>query len=375
MRKVKKIRLKAPVVSFLKKVGVVLFIILILFFLYFKEINQLRKLGYSTESSRYILFHGKKDYILSIGENKTLNVAFESSDYKEEYISKYQNVKYFNQDNFIKNINNLIEKGYSINNINMIFEHGNSEDVTEFAKRDKVKYLEEFYSVPYAKLKYYDRYIAYSDMTGEDDNETVLIVNMDLDKENYTDAFEVTKFSTDMLVNKHRKLGEDFAPNDLTDIEVPYASEDGMKASKLAINAFIKMYKAAKKDGYGIVINSAYRSYQDQVELTQMYRDLYGDNYVTNYVAFPGYSEHQTGLCFDIGSTTTNVFINSKEYQWMQDNAYKYGFILRFPKQYEDVTGFRAEPWHYRYVGEKIAKYIHENNISFEEYYATFLDE
>ena len=58
----------------------------------------------------------------------------------------------------------------------------------------------------------------------------------------------------------------------------------------------------------------------------------------------------------------------------MLDNAYKYGFILRFPKKYENITGFRTEPWHYRYVGKKIAKYIHDENITLEEYYMLFLD-
>ena len=91
-------------------------------------------------------------------------------------------------------------------------------------------------------------------------------------------------------------------------------------------------------------------------------------------MAKPGYSEHQTGLAYDIGSKSTNVFANSKEYQWMKDNAYKYGFIERFTQKYENLTGFRKEPWHYKYVGKDIAKYIHDNNISFEEYYAVYLD-
>ena len=100
----------------------------------------------------------------------------------------------------------------------------------------------------------------------------------------------------------------------------------------------------------------------------------YGQNYVDKYVAKPGYSEHQTGLSFDIGSRKVNVFANSKEYLWMLDNAYKYGFILRFKKKYENITGFRNEPWHYRYVGKDIAKYIYENDMTLEEYYAVFLD-
>lgn len=375
MKKVKRIKFKEPIVKFFKFIGVLCVVFLIAFIYYSHEIKQFTNINYSKKSSNYILFHNLKKYVLSVGENATLDAAFKSKDYNEEYLDKYHNIKYVDQKHLIKNINTLIEKGYSINNINMIFAHGNDEDVTEFAKRDKVKYLEEFYSVNYAKLKNYDRYIAYSDETGEDDEETVLIVNMDLDKDDYVDYKDVTTFSTDMLVNKHRKLGEDFVPKDLVKLEEPYASSDDMQGSRLAYNAFKKLYKAAEDDGYGIVINSAYRSYSDQVDLCDTYRNLYGENYVLKYVAQPGFSEHQTGLGFDIGSKTTNVFINSREYEWMQDNAYKYGFIMRFPKKFVKITGFNTEPWHYRYVGVDIATYIHEHNMPYEEYFAMFLDD
>lgn len=375
MATVKKIKLKEPVVKKLKLIGIVLIILLSIFIIYNHQLNIFINLGYSRESSKYILFHGKKKYILSVGENKTLDAAFKSDDYIEENLEKYQNIKYYDQEHIIKNINTLLDKGYSVSNINMILSHGDDSDVTEFSKRDKVKYLEEFYTVSYAKLKYYDRYIAYSDETGEDDEQTVLIVNMDLDKENYVDYKDVDKYSIDMLVNKHRKLSEDFVPDDLGTFSEPYASDDDIQASRVAINAFKKMYNAAEKDGYGIVVNSAYRSYQDQVELCEYYKNLYGENYITKYVAQPGFSEHQTGLGLDIGSKNTNVFIKSKEYKWMQENAYKYGFIMRFPPKYVDITGFNTEPWHYRYVGVEIATYIHEHDMPYEKYYAMFLDD
>ena len=134
------------------------------------------------------------------------------------------------------------------------------------------------------------------------------------------------------------------------------------------------MSKKAKEEGYEIVINSAYRSYQDQKEVEDLYLKSYGQEYVDKFVAKPGYSEHQTGLAFDVGSRKTNIFANSKEYDWMVSNCYKYGFIYRFQKKNEDITGFRSEPWHFRYVGEKIAKYIYENDMTLEEYWAIYLD-
>lgn len=366
--------MKKPAVILLRVFGSILIIALVAFFFYFYQISVLGELGYSKEASKNILFSFKKDYILSIGKNKTLNAAFSSDSYLEKYLENYANIKYQNHKNLIKNINLLLKKGYSNSNISMILAHGNDSDVFEFAKRDKVRYLEEFYSLDYAKLSYYDRYLHYSDETGEDEETTVLFVNLDMDKNDYEDALVVEKFSENMLVNKHRKLTEKFKPKDLVKINSKYASDNDMKASKIAIDAFEKMAKDAEKEGLGLVINSGYRSYQDQVDICNSYKELYGENYVQKYVAQPGYSEHQTGLAFDIGSTSSKIFAQSKEYEWMQENAYKYGFILRFPKKYENITGFRNEPWHYRYVGKKIASYIDSENITLEEYYVKFLD-
>ena len=94
------------------------------------------------------------------------------------------------------------------------------------------------------------------------------------------------------------------------------------------------------------------------------------------YSARPGFSEHQLGYSIDLTngeSVPFEEFHNTKEYEWLKDNAYKYGFILRYPKDKEYITGYIFEPWHIRYVGYDIAKYIYENNITYEEYYAYFI--
>jgi len=369
----RKLKLKPQFVFGLKIIGTVIVVFLCIFIFYRHQVNSLKELGYSEVASKKILRNFEKDYVLTVGENKTLNAAFESDDYKKKYKEKYAKIKYQNHKDLIANINSLLKIGYSTSDVSIILAHGSNEDVALFAKKEKVKYLEEFYTIDYAKLNYYDRYVLYSDETGEDEETTVLYVNLDLDKENYVDPTIVKDFSTDMVVNKHRKLEEDFIP-DLTRIDSDYASNDDMEASRIAVNAFIEMHDAAKKKDLDLVINSAFRSYDEQIKITETYRDLYGDKYVENYVAKPGFSEHQTGLAFDIGSRNSNVFAESEEYAWIKDNAHKYGFILRFSKKDEDITGFRSEPWHYRYVGKKIATYIYENNITLEEYYVKFLD-
>ena len=375
MKKVKNIKLKPKFAGVLKVIGIVLCILLAIFLFYRKQINDLKKYGYSEEASNKILFTLKKDEVLKYGENKTLNAAFESEDYDENNIKNYVRIDYVEQKNLIKNINKLIKIGYNNSDINIILSHGTDESVTEFTKRDKVNYLEEFFSLDYAKLENYDRYEAYSDETGENEIDTVIEVNLNLDKEDYTDSVLVSEFSTDMLVNKHRHLSEDFKPNDLVEASLDYASEREIYLSRLAYNAFKEMSDAASREGYGIVINSAYRSYQDQQDISDLYLRAYGQEYVDKYIAKPGYSEHQTGLAMDVGSRSVNIFANSKEYGWMLENAYKYGFILRYSKRDENLTGFRFEAWHYRYVGKEIAKYCHDHNdMSLEEYFVIFLD-
>ena len=375
MRKVKNIKIKPGFAIFLKMIFFLLCILLGLFIFYRKQISDLKKIGYSEVASRNVLFSRHKSFAMSIGENKTLALAFENEKYIEEYLDNYAKIKYVDHDHLIENINKLLKVGYSNSDINIIISHGSDSDVSEFAERKKVRYLEEFFSLDYAKLRNYDRYVQYSDETGENEVDTVINVNLNLDEEDYTDTVEVKEFSIDMLVNKHRFLGEDFEPDSLVTIDSEYASSDDLQSSRLALNAFIEMYKAAKNEGYDLVINSAYRSYADQVEIEDTYRDLYGQSYVDKYVAKPGYSEHQTGLAYDIGSRNSRIFADSKEYTWMLENAHKYGFILRFDKRYEDLTGFRNEPWHFRYVGKDIAKYIYEhNNMSLDEYFVIFLD-
>ena len=375
MKKIKNVKVKPKFALFLKIICFILCVLLGAFIFYSRQISQLTSLNYSKEASRKILFSRNKDFVLGVGENKTLNDAFESDDFNEKYLDNYSKIKYVNHKDLIKNINSLLKIGYSNSDINLIITHGTNEDVIEFAKRDKVRYLEEFYTLDYAKINNYDRYIALSDETGDNVEDVVIKVNLDLDKENYVDCVQVSNFSSDMLVNKHRCLTKEFVPNDLVEIDSKYTDEKDLKISKITMDAFKKMYDAAERNGYQLVINSAYRSYEDQEELVNKYLSLYGQDYVDKYVAKPGFSEHQTGLAFDIGSRNSNVFASSKEYEWIQENAHKFGFIYRFDKRYEDLTGFRNEAWHYRYVGQDIATYVYEhNNMSFEEYFVIFLD-
>ena len=370
----RKFKLKPKAQKSIKIIGIVLGIFLVIVIVYFANIKSLTKLGYSKEAAKNIIFKFKKKEVISLGKNKTLNKAFESDEYNEKNFSIYSKIKYQNHKDLIENINKLVKIGYTNDEINLILSHGSNQDVKDFIKRGKIRYLEEFYTVDNAKLKYYDRYIEYMDNSREDEETSVLYVNLGLDQEDYKNYVKVKDFSYTMLVNKHRKLSESFVPDSLAVISEDYATEKGMKANRTAIYYAEKMIKAAKKDNYSLVITSAYRSYKDQQKVVDMYKELYGDSYVQNNVLLAGFSEHQTGLGFDFGSGKTIRFTQSDEYKWLEDNCYKYGFIHRYKTEYEDITGIKNEISHYRYVGKKIAKYIYEHDMTFEEYYVQFLD-
>ena len=230
----------------------------------------------------------------------------------------------------------------------------------------------------YEKLSYYKkenkkRYIAY-----EKENPTLTLeqiityVNIGLDNPYYTNTKPADNLNTNLLlVNKYNYLTEDYVPSNLENISTTYA-RSGMQLVKEAKEAFETLSENAKKEGMNVIAMSSYRSYDYQVNLYNNYVAQDGKEAADKYSARPGYSEHQTGLAIDVYNLDLpyTSFEETEEFTWMQENAYKYGFILRFPKDKVDITGYQYESWHYRYVGKKVAKEIKDNNLTLEEYIA-----
>ena len=369
--KVKRLKLKEPFVSISKIIGIILVVIFLIFLFYRFQILSVSRLGYSEEASKNILFKFKKKYIKSVPFSKTLNAAFESDDYDEKYLSKYDDIDYYKGKNLIKAINKLLDKKYSVNDINLILSRGTVDDALEFSKKDKIIYLEEYLNFDFARIRLYDQYVDYGNETGDTAYDTIVYVNLGINNEEYVNPNIVDKFNINMLVNKHFKLNSDFKVPDLVKVDKKYTNNDNVMMNREAYESYIEMSEALNKENLGIFITTAYRSYDEQKELCDYYKKLYGNEYVKKYVAQPGFSEHQTGLAIDIGSVKSKTFASSKEYKWMIKNAYKYGYILRYTKRFEEETGFRNEAWHYRYVGRDIAKVLHDKDMSYEEYYAT----
>ena len=228
--------------------------------------------------------------------------------------------------------------------------------------------------ISYFKMENLDRYISYKNKNkGLSDEQIIKDVNMDLDKKQYEDMHETINLNKiNILVNKHNYLKEDYVPENLKNLSSTYALSN-MKMVEEAANAFESLSKDASKENYKVIAMSTYRSYEYQVDLYNKYVKSDGKEAADTYSGRPGNSEHQTGLAVDVYNQTETYtnFEKTKEYNWMQENAYKYGFILRFPKDKENETGYEFESWHYRYVGKDIAKYIHKHNITLEEYIAT----
>ena len=229
-------------------------------------------------------------------------------------------------------------------------------------------------TIDYFNNDFIDRYLAYKN--NNPNLEIIQIikdVNMNLDQEPYEFKIPARNTNTEkVLVNKYYYLEEDYVPNNLQAISIMYALSN-MRMVNTAKDAFENMAKAAKEEKLNIVAMSTYRSYSYQVNLYNRYTRQDGKAKADTYSGRPGHSEHQTGLAVDVYNKKEDYtnFEKTPEFTWMQQHAHEYGFILRFPKDKENETGYEYEAWHYRYVGIDMATYIHENNISLEEYYAT----
>ena len=199
-------------------------------------------------------------------------------------------------------------------------------------------------------------------------------INSNLDKTKYEDTKE-SDLTKDILVlvNKYYYLKEDYTPNDLVTLTSKYNSGINSKMKKEAAEAFMQMSDAATLDNITIKNASAFRSYDYQVNLYNKYVEKDGKKAADTYSARPGFSEHQTGLCTDINQIDSG-FEQTDAFKWLEKNAHKYGFIIRFPKDKEDITGYQYESWHWRYVGKKAAEIIKNENITFEEYYAYYIE-
>lgn len=261
------------------------------------------------------------------------------------------------------------------------------KDITKLKDNQIKAILKKKYNrlnIKFIRQKYFitnnlDRYIKYYNNHKDDKiSHIVSIVNVCADEDYYDkDTVKKTDISKKelMLVNKFNYLDENYAPDDIVKVSMQFAYGDN-EIKKEVYEKFRSMYNDAKKEGLYLIITSSYRDYNFQKELWDSYANQKGDEWADSVSARAGYSEHQTGYTLDIVTYKANMssFEKTDEFKWLQDNAYKYGFILRYPKDKEDITGYSYESWHYRYVGKDVATKIKKLGITFDEYYAYFIE-
>ncbi len=203
-------------------------------------------------------------------------------------------------------------------------------------------------------------YVAAIPDNGSDEERSV---SMDVSFLGRTETFtydvvmqEMSNKNTSILVNPYMGVGDNFKPHATKTV-------GGRKMSTLAAGALQEMFDAAKEDGYNMWVNSGYRGVSEQRYLYNRAVAKYGPD--QNDTAVPGHSEHHTGFAADLTWTSREGYISNNqvyddEYDWLMENCHKYGFILRYTKGSEDITGYIFEPWHYRYIGTELATQYHD---------------
>lgn len=270
----------------------------------------------------------------------------------------------------------LLNVGYSDQDIKLLEKYYNENELYILSTKPKDETMLSLMNQRNYKHKKYERYINYlKSHRNETAADAVFMVNINRDFKFYEKTSLANPDKGNLiLVNKYFRVEDTFVPDNLVTISPKYSWGSGKQIKSEVYDAFIEMHTAAHNENENIylMINLGYRSYEEQESLYNRYKSAENVKYADSITARPGHSEHQTGLAldiFDYSNSNTSTFKNTEAYTWLKENAYKYGFILRYEEGKENITGFEVEDWHYRYVGKTVAKIIHDKDITFEEYY------
>lgn len=273
----------------------------------------------------------------------------------------------------------LLQVGYTKDQVGTILGKLKEEKILLLIASEKKDYVLDIINAKYYLEKNYNTYLSFYEKNKDTSIDDVIArVNVGAIRDWYQDATSTdTSKGYSMLTNKFHLLPSDYKVDSIKTFSATYAYGT-VSAEETVYNQFISMAKSAKADGVTLVLTSGYRTREKQ---EKTYNDMLksrGQEYADAYAARVGASEHETGYALDIVSNgkyvyTTN-FHESPAYEWLSKNAADYGFILRYPDGKEYLTGYAPESWHYRYVGVDLAKKIKSEGITFDEYYAYYLE-
>lgn len=275
----------------------------------------------------------------------------------------------------------LLEKGYSLEDTKTIFAKLSETEQQKLIDTDKDDKIISLLEQKYFLEKNLEDYKEYINKNNETDYAKVIsIVNVHANHKWYQLELNTNKdLGMLMNVNKFYALSETYTPENLKNIDLTYAyDEEGKnKLIDYAYDKFLELWQAANDQGFYLMVTSSYRDYESQKEIYDYRVSTWGERKADETAARPGHSEHQTGLVIDMTSKTeplADSFTDSKAYEWLKENAYKYGFIERYPEGKTYLTGYNPESWHWRYVGLEAAKTMHDEDITFDEYYAFYVE-
>ncbi len=300
------------------------------------------------------------------------------------FVYSYIEVNYLDKDDSKMEVKNLSKekkdelKSYGFDNrdIKVIRNNLTEEEINVIKNSNNKEYLMDYIKEDYFKLENLSRYVEYDKNTEYNKKDIVMYVNIGIDTPHYTNVKIIENpYDTLAIVNKYHALPSGIEPQNLVSSNESY-NPSGLKMEKIASENLDLLMNEAKNAGYVLYLVSGYRSESYQSGLYNYYVKIDGETKTDTYSARPNHSEHQTGLAADIGicKGCLDGFENTNAYPWVKENAHKYGFIERYPKDKEFITGYMYEPWHYRYVGTEAASTIYNENITFEEYYVKYIE-
>ena len=291
--------------------------------------------------------------------------------FNPKYLSSYLDINYYDKDNYFNNLNKLLDIGYKADEINKIYDNLKDESINLLIEDDYLDDINNILDLKYFHEDNLKRYLEYRKDKELKYEDLITYVNANLDYKYYTNVKDIDNIKDiTVLVNKYNKLASDYVPEDLETITSKYNLGFNNKMRHDARIHFEEMCEGALKDNIKIYSGSAYRSYSYQQGLYNRYVNTNGFDSAETFSARAGYSEHQTGLATDIMNARDYISKNDKEYEWLVNNSYKYGFILRYPEGKESITGYMYEEWHYRYLGVDLATEIYKSGLTYEEYIA-----
>lgn len=326
--------------------------------------TELRDLGYEKETIEKILDLNYYDIIVKNNyHSELLERKINDDTLIVDYIDLYANIhgdKDLDETDILL-YSRLMDKGYDNLQLNSLFDELEFYEITPLLVFD----------YQWDEISYID------DCKNNRENNSPTHFDLEGDyKQLYRITEEAKNVDSDyVLVNKNHYLPKSYEPKDLVEFTDRYGVY-GMMARKHVAEIACEMIEDAIQAGIPFYVSNAYWSYEDLEYVYNQNSNTYRDD-VDYYVNRPGYSEHQTGLCFNITPTYENVdkYLETETYKWIKDNCAFYGFIMRYPPNKSIITNMQDEPTHLRYLGKELAKKVSDSSLTYDEYYSLYLSE